>query len=1385
MDQALRKKKIKNYCSMLSIVNESIDELLFVCDLIEDFFYLVKEVDEAYSRHLPLNTGIHLQQLLAMIYPYDQTQITSTIDQIKKDQLDTLDMQFRFVDKKNETHWIKCRGYVLKDEKIVIGGFSESALREKVDPLTGLLNYTKFIEDFEEKQKKKKNGHLMVIGIDNFTDINLRYGREHANNIIREIAKILENGVEESVSVYRLDGDHFLANLENYSQSQVKKYYRYIQTAVHPFCTVSAGYMAYPMERIEDASLMVQYVESALERAKKNGKNCMEKFSSEDNSKYLYRLELQEEMMNSIEHGFYGFELYYQPVVKSKEYRLAGAEALLRFHSSQYGIISPTVFIPILERTGRIVEVGKWVMRKALQQCKEWRKTIPNFFVNVNVSYLQLAEDNFNRDVLNCLKEADLPGEAVYLELTESTKLENYDLFNVRLKQLKEQGIHVSIDDFGTGYSSLSYLKNLAVDEVKIDRSFVSHIQENSYNERLVDNIIVLAHSVQMEVCCEGVEKIDELTYLERIGPDFLQGYLFSMPLPVTEFEEKYIHSNYIFKEIVEKMSHENIQSKEERNVIMQTGHLNYEILLNQINPAIMIVDPKTHQIEYMNEECKRLTASYNYENKTCGDIIMGDSNACEKMAKDGKGQFQIYAKRMKCFLEVDMKSIKLNGRDVNIVQLHNVDHTVSSNRLNEFRKTELMNQLYEISWEHKTMEDRMQAALKYLCDYHKADYAGIYLYDEKQDIWIKNFEYKTKGIRSKVRFFKKNSYSYVREVVEKLNHSYSFIVKNEDEGLLRQTASSNILSGIYVKNQLRGFVTVEQCMENTQEMFLAEKMAHIVSKRLFENTTPVKETIQLFEMQNSRQILQNTRLGLWTLEINLKNHTYSLMPDEMFRELLSFPDSLSAEKNYQYWYNQIHQGFYQYVKNGIDMMMNTDNIIEMEYTWEHPKTGSITVRCVGLKVYKNEDVVVLEGYSRILNDMKQLRIISKGVESDIFEYQEYRKSIYFNTKRSLIYGKEKREQNFPDCWIQREIVHPHFVKEFEDLFKNIHKKDVQTLNLMLKNKKGEYAWFEMVSRHIGYENVGLNSCIVQIHPMEDKEVAELDYERTRDFYHSVLSDNMAYAEINVTQDELIKAGGNFAVFVESNEYAGLSYSAMITRYSKKKDAGFDAHQLHASTLNQRFSENKHRLDMQFKITQDKEEKWCEIVVHMFKDTYTQTVYALLYMRDITGDMRQKLETEKAAQLDALTGVYNRATFTKQVNFYMNLVNKEEMCALVLLDMDNFKFINDTQGHLVGDSLLKQFAEILKSNFRGTDYIGRYGGDEFMVFIKDIPSNEQLDMMMKRLYQNFSLSDIQCSCGVRMMTSDNTDYSEIFKQADEALYSAKKNGKNHYIVYQK
>lgn len=104
MDQALRKKEIKNYCNMLSIVNESIDELLFVCDLTEDFFYLVKEIDEAYSRHLPLNTGIHLQQLLAMIYPYDQTQITSTIDQIKKDQLDTLDMQFRFVDKKNETH---------------------------------------------------------------------------------------------------------------------------------------------------------------------------------------------------------------------------------------------------------------------------------------------------------------------------------------------------------------------------------------------------------------------------------------------------------------------------------------------------------------------------------------------------------------------------------------------------------------------------------------------------------------------------------------------------------------------------------------------------------------------------------------------------------------------------------------------------------------------------------------------------------------------------------------------------------------------------------------------------------------------------------------------------------------------------------------------------------------------------------------------------------------------------------------------------------------------------------------------------------------------------------------------------------------------------------
>ena len=193
-------------------------------------------------------------------------------------------------------------------------------------------------------------------------------------------------------------------------------------------------------------------------------------------------------------------------------------------------MVGPGEFIPLLEQSGMICEVGMWVLQTAVSQCREWRKKLPDFHISVNISYVQLRQKGIEEAVLALLQQMDLPGEALTLEVTESMQLQDYSYFNKIFYEWKRYGIQISIDDFGTGYSSLSYLKSIEVDETKIDRCFVSRIQHNAYNYRLLSNMIELAHSARIKVCCEGVETEEELLALKELKPDVLQGFLFAKP---------------------------------------------------------------------------------------------------------------------------------------------------------------------------------------------------------------------------------------------------------------------------------------------------------------------------------------------------------------------------------------------------------------------------------------------------------------------------------------------------------------------------------------------------------------------------------------------------------------------------------------------------------------------------------------------------------------------------------------------------------------------------------------------------------------------------------------------------------------------------------------
>lgn len=546
MNQNVRKRReIEDYLATIQFLSEGTNDTFFVWDIKTGQIYFSEDVYEKYPLPFHGGEGNTLQECEAIVFERDREQFMSQMKLIADGKEESVNMQFRLVEKEGNKQWVTCRGKSRMDGQYdpvwMLGRISSGELRQKVDLLTGLFNVDKFMEDMQMCHDRGASGYLMILGIDNLKNINIKYGREYGNYVLKKVTENLEEVITSAGNIYRLDGDCFAIMLPNAEQEKVAELYGVIRKNVADYCTVSAGSAFCSPSCNEDCSLIYQYAEDALDRAKKEGKNMLRFFSRDSYEKRLNTLRLQEELAQSVQDGCEGFYLCYQPFINNHDFSLWGCEALLRYASPSRGKMSPVEFIPLLEDTELICPVGEWVLQRALEQCREWRKWMPNFHVNVNVSYVQLRKEGICERVLELLRRSGLPGSALSLEVTESMQLEDYQYFNDIFFRWKMAGINIAIDDFGTGYSSLGYLKSIVADEVKIDRCFVTDIQRGSYDYKLLGNVIELAHSAEIKVCCEGVEKEEELMVLQELEPDVIQGYLFGKPCEKEEFETQYV----------------------------------------------------------------------------------------------------------------------------------------------------------------------------------------------------------------------------------------------------------------------------------------------------------------------------------------------------------------------------------------------------------------------------------------------------------------------------------------------------------------------------------------------------------------------------------------------------------------------------------------------------------------------------------------------------------------------------------------------------------------------------------------------------------------------------------------------------------------------------
>lgn len=534
----------KMYMDTLSILSESTDDYFYLWDLQSDRVWQFGRLAEKYDLEVSDTGYFMVEQWNSIVYRRDRNELARDFEMLKRGIKDRHNMDYRLTDRRGKKVWVNCHGTVQKDEKgnpmLLIGRVSEAALRYKVDSMTGLFNASKMQDDKEKIFSEMKTGFLMLLGVDNLKNINIMSGRERGNRVLKYVANALEDVIDGAHRIYRLDGDNFAVCIQGTKREEIQDIYNKIQASVNAECTLSAGVVAFENSTGRDFGSLYQYAEEALDKAKKAGKGRLEFFLEEDYQKRIEEIVLIEDLQRSMEKDCEGFSLVYQSQIKSGSHELHGAEALLRYDSPTRGRVMPNEFIPLLERTGMVCQVGLWVLKRALEQCREWRKKQPDFHISVNISYVQLMQPDILNQVLAILSESGVPGDALTLEVTESMQLHDPKYFNYIFSEWGNAGIGIAVDDFGTGYSNFAYLKNLNINEIKVDRCFVRDIHNSGYNYRLLHSIFTLAAESQIHICCEGVEEQAELQVLEELKPDLLQGYFFSKPCEKEQFERTY-----------------------------------------------------------------------------------------------------------------------------------------------------------------------------------------------------------------------------------------------------------------------------------------------------------------------------------------------------------------------------------------------------------------------------------------------------------------------------------------------------------------------------------------------------------------------------------------------------------------------------------------------------------------------------------------------------------------------------------------------------------------------------------------------------------------------------------------------------------------------------
>lgn len=463
------------------------------------------------------------------------------------------DLHYTYINWVDGRQVVLCAVYDITDKKIYQRKIEQQAY---TDFLTGLYNRMCCERDLawhiDNAKKQDLLGGLLYLDLDDFKHINDGLGHQYGDVLLKSISHSLQKIEGIQKTCYRMGGDEFviLIPTEHYPRinlilDEIKEIFNkpwFLKDADY-YCTMSMGVVIFP-EDGDSVQNLIKKADIAMYEAKKSGKNRVAYYSDNISTASNKRLDMEKNMRDATVAGYKEFEVYYQPIIDIQKpgSPCSGAEALIRWNSSELGFIPPADFIPLAEYLGLINPIGNYVLKEACLACKEWNETgYPNYKVNVNLSVVQLLQPDIVDIVAETIAETGIMPKNLTLEVTESLAINDMDRMKEILGNIKKLGVRIALDDFGTGYSSLNHIREIPLDVIKVDQSFVTDLAEDQYSQSFIKMIAELATSIGVSVCVEGIETLEQVKVLEGMKVRMIQGYYFDRPMKRVDFEAKYM----------------------------------------------------------------------------------------------------------------------------------------------------------------------------------------------------------------------------------------------------------------------------------------------------------------------------------------------------------------------------------------------------------------------------------------------------------------------------------------------------------------------------------------------------------------------------------------------------------------------------------------------------------------------------------------------------------------------------------------------------------------------------------------------------------------------------------------------------------------------------